>query len=151
MMVAPVCHVGDPLQITCTASTEFIRWSVLHFNEQGTLVEAATPVQINSRDSNQMREIDVASATFTYTRSSAQGVSPLISTLSIDSVSIGLNGTIVCCSDVANSLTSASTTIQIIDSELALVSSCCHPFLAYFTSYINFRPAPIHSNAEHFR
>ena len=24
-MVAPVCHVGDPLLLTCTASVEFIR------------------------------------------------------------------------------------------------------------------------------
>ena len=35
MMVAPVCHVGDPLQLTCTASVEFIRWSIVVVNEHG--------------------------------------------------------------------------------------------------------------------
>jgi hypothetical protein len=46
---------------------------------------------------------------------STEGALPLITRLSIDSVSIGLNGTVVRCSDVANPMTSASTTIQIID------------------------------------
>ena len=49
MMVAPVCSVGDPLQITCTASEEFIRWSILHLNEQGIREEITNSVQINSR------------------------------------------------------------------------------------------------------
>ena len=117
MTVARVCRVGDQLQITCTASVEFIRWSILQANEQGTLVQATNYVQINSRDSSgQMSQIVLNSATFTFTRTSAQEESPLISTLFIDSVSIGLNGTVVRCSDVANSMTSASlTTIQIID------------------------------------
>ena len=117
MSVAPVCRVGDPLQLICTASdsVEFIIWSILQANEPGTLTEIATPVQINSRDANQMRQIEVASATFTFVRISAQGASPLVSTLSIDSVSIGLNGTVVNCSDVSNPMISASTTIQVID------------------------------------
>ena len=112
VMVAPVCHVGDPLQLICTASVEFIRWSILHIN----------PVQINSRDENQMRIFNdlVDSVTFTFLRSSAQFASPLISTLSIDSVSIGLNGTVVHCTDIANSTTSASTTIHILDANTTL-------------------------------
>ena len=114
VMVAPVCRVGEPLQITCTASVEFIKWNILQANEQGTLVEA-TSAQINSRDANQMSHIVVNSAEFTFTRTSARGDSSLISTLSIDSVSIGLNGTVVRCSDVGNPMTSASTTIKIID------------------------------------
>ena len=49
-------------------------------------------------------------------RTSEQGaISPMISTLSIDSVSIGLNGTVVRCADLTDSMISASTTIQIID------------------------------------
>ena len=35
MMVAPVCCVGDPLQLTCTASIEFMRWSIVVVNEHG--------------------------------------------------------------------------------------------------------------------
>ena len=72
----------------------------------------------------------MSSATFTYLRSSAQGISPLISTLSIDSVSIGLNGTVLRCSGVGNPTESASTTIQIINisqSELAISIHCKLP------------------------
>ena len=115
MRVAPVCHVGDELHITCTASVEFIKWSTLQANEQETLIEPVYSVQINSRDDNQMTQRVITSSTFTFTRTSSQVASPLISTLSIDSVSIDLNGTAVRCADVANPMTSASTTIQIID------------------------------------
>ena len=126
MIVAPVCHVGDPLQLMCTASTQFIRCTILQPNEQGTLVEIINPVQINSRDPAwQMSQRVVNSATITFIRDSVQFASPLISTLSIDSVSIGLNGTVVHCSDVANPMTSASTTIQIIDISELVDSILC--------------------------
>ena len=119
MVVAPVC-LGDPLQLICTASVEFIRWSILQPNEQGTLVEVVNSVQINSLDVNQVSSRVVNFATFTIMRISTQFASPLISTLSIDSVSIGLNETLVRCTDVANSTTSASTTIHIIDANTTL-------------------------------
>ena len=113
--VAPVCRAGDPLQLTCTASVEFIRWNILQPNEQGILEEVAN-VQINARDANvQMSQREVDSATLTFMRTSIQFAPPLISTLYIDSVSIDLNGTVVNCSDVSNPTTSASTTIQIVD------------------------------------
>ena len=113
MMVAPVCHVGDPLQLTCTASqAQFIKW---RFLQQGTMEEITNSVNIDARDANQMKQILVHSATFTFTRTSARGALPLISTLSIDSVNIGLNGTAVQCTDVANIMISASTTIQVIN------------------------------------
>ena len=110
VMVAPVCHVGDPLQITCTAvlagSVQTIRWSIFRIiNEQGTLSEITNSVLIDNSDAHQEKTKDVASVTFTYARISAQGASPLVSTLSIESVNIGLNGTIVSCSDVSNSTT----------------------------------------------
>ena len=101
MMMAPVCRVGDPFQITCIASVEFTRWNVLQADEQGTLVGIINPIQINSRDgSPQITRRLVNSAIFTFMRISTVGTTPLITTLSIDSVSIGLNGTVVHCSDV---------------------------------------------------
>ena len=116
MMVALVCRVGDPLQLTCTATVEFISWSIFRISEQGILEKKINDAQINSRDPNQMPiQTVVNSATFTFNRSSAQFASPLISTLSIDSVNIGLNGTVVRCSDVGNTTISALSTIQIID------------------------------------
>ena len=113
--VAPVCHVGDPLQLTCTASVQFIRWKILQVNEQGTLVEPVNSVQINSVDANQMSQRVVNSSTFTFMRTSGQGDSPLITTVSIDSVSIGLNRTVLKCTDSGNEMTLTSSTIQIID------------------------------------
>ena len=117
MTVAPVCHVGGQLQnqLTCTASVQFIRWNILQVNEQGILEDVTASLQINSLDANQMTERVVNSSTFTFMRISAQRERPLISRLSIDSVSIGLNGTVARCSDVSNQSISASTTIQIID------------------------------------
>ena len=131
--MAPVCRVGDPLQINCTASVQFIKWSILQPNEQGTsLVKPVNPVQINSRDENQMAQRTVNSSTFTFTRPSAQGALPLISTLSIDSVGIDLNGTVVRCADVANSTTLASTTVQIIDNSEYNTIQVCVIYIIYF-------------------
>ena len=115
MSVAPVCQVGDPLQLTCTASVQFIKWSILQVNDQGKLEGPTTSVQINSLDDNQISQRVVNSSMFTFTRTSTERILPLVSTLSIDSVSIGLNGTVVNCSNVSNPMISASTTIQIVD------------------------------------
>ena len=53
MMVAPVYHVGDPLQLTCTASqVQFIKW---RFLQQGTMEEITNSVNIDARDANQTR------------------------------------------------------------------------------------------------
>ena len=121
MMVAPVC-LGDPLQITCTAPVEFLRWSILRLNEQGTFEKITNDVIMNSRDPNQMIQTRVNSTTVTFTRTSSQGASPLTSTLSVESVRMDLNEKVVRCMDIENPMTSASTTIQIFEgnqSELA--------------------------------
>ena len=114
MMVVPVCHVGDPLQITCTASVEFMQWSIVVVNEHG-MDEEITAIRNSLDFSSPPIERVVNSTTFTITRTSAQGESPLISALSIDSVNISLNGTVVNCMDANSEMVSASTTIQIID------------------------------------
>ena len=114
MGMAPVCRIGDPLQITCMASVQFIRWSIVVVNEQG--MEEEMTVSRNSRDSSPPPSERIINSTmFTFTRTSAEDVLPLISTLAINSTSIGLNGTVVHCRDVSNAMISASTTIQIID------------------------------------
>ena len=111
-----VCDVGDPLQLTCTASVEFIRWNITVVNDQGISEEITA--NINSGDtSQQMSQRIVNSTTFTFIRSSAQN-QPLVSTLSIDSVSTGLNETVVHCLEIGGSMASASATIQIRNSEL---------------------------------
>ena len=116
MMVAPVCRVGDPLQITCTASVNFIKLSIVVLNEQG-MAEEINVIRNSDDPSPPPKQRIINSTTFTFTRTSAQGDSPLIFTLSIDSVNISLNGTVVNCMDANNPMTleSASTIIQIID------------------------------------
>ena len=110
MSVAPVCSVGDPLQLTCTASVEAgIKWNIFRVNMK---VISDVLITIGSAK-NQRTPITVDSVTFTFIKNSAPEVSPLVSTLSIDSVS--WNGTVVNCSDLSDSTTSAATTIQIID------------------------------------
>ena len=119
--VAPVCRVGDPLQLTCTSSAEFITWSIFRVNEQEMLEKAINDEPINSEDELQMPPPTVTElATFTFARISAQEDLPLISTLTIDSVGIGLNGTIVLCTDgrqnrEGNVSMPASATIRIVD------------------------------------
>ena len=117
---------------------------------QGTLEYITDFVLISSPDSNQVKQRIVNSTTFTFSRTSAQGVSPLITTLSIDSVNTGLNGTVVYCLDVANPMTLASTTIQILDitmiSELAnhISLSAAECMFSYYYS------PPVHSNIDHY-
>ena len=122
-----MCRVGDPLQLMCTASLQFIQWNIVVTNEQG--MEEEITVSRNSRDSSPPpRERIINSTTFTFSRISAEGILPLISTLAINSISISLNGTVVRCrdADINNSgtMTSTSTVIKIIsNSELAIHAS----------------------------
>ena len=56
----------------------------------------------------------VGSTTFLYSRSSAEGILPVISTLSISPVSEDLNKTVVNCTDVTTADT-VSTIIDVLD------------------------------------
>jgi hypothetical protein len=114
MPVVPVCRVGDPLQLTCTATVANIEWSFTVINQHGR-DESVTAFSFAGAPANQSVLIQVNSTTFTLIRNSSQSVLPLIVTLSIDSVSVGLNGTVVNCMDPGNSMSTASTAIQIID------------------------------------
>ena len=111
MMVAPVCHIGERLNLTCTASVEFITWSFRVVDRQGKEAE----ITIFSSTFDLSMPTEVNSTTFILMRNSPESVLPLIVTLSIDSVGIGLNGTVVNCIDTRNSTMSNSTTIEIID------------------------------------
>ena len=109
MMMALVCHADDTLNITCTAaSVQFIGWSIMVTNERGMLDEVIG--FSNSRDrSQQVMQMMVNSTLFTFMRMSAQNDTPLISTLSIDKVSIDLNGTVVHCMEADSSSMKAVT------------------------------------------
>ena len=112
--VAPVCQVGDQLELTCNNNETVIKWSFTVNNDQlrrTGLLEY--PRFINTEDeSQQISEVTVNSTIFTFMRISARGSLPMISTLVINSVSRNLNGTVVHCTDVGTS-TTASTTIHL--------------------------------------
>jgi hypothetical protein len=114
MSVAPVCRVEAPLQLTCKAFARNIQWNFMIVDEQGKN-EDITMFSTASALSDQPMPITVNSTTFTLIRNSSQNVLPLIATLFIDSVGAGLNGTVVNCLDPGNSMSAASTAIQIID------------------------------------
>ena len=97
MLVAPVC-LGDQVNLTCTASVDSIEWRFTVVNEQGRH-EPFTTFSTSRGPSLQSAPIVVNSTTFTLMRGSGERDLPLISTLSIDPVSIGLNGTVVNCTD----------------------------------------------------
>ena len=160
MTVAPVCRVGDPLNLTCTSSIRFITWSISgpRVDEQGDLENVINDEPLNSEDTLQMpRPVMISLATFTFMRISAQGELPLVTTLLIDSVSLGLNGTVVRCMDGRNQLQGenklmpASTTIQIIDtsqSELAYHNTLT---IIVIILYLNFYRSSIDIRIEHSR
>jgi hypothetical protein len=146
MRVAPVCRVGDPLQLTCTASVESgIKWNISRNNEQ---IGSDVLITIGSAY-DQRTSITVNSVTFTFIRTSIQGALPLVSTLSINTVSIGLNGTVVRCTDltVADPMLSAGTTIHIVDtgqSKKTMANIC----ILY--SCLRLRFPAVHSNIDGF-
>ena len=110
--VASVCEVGDQLELSCNISGSFQRWSFTVGTEQGMLQEYRR--NINNEDGSQLASnvITVNSTTFTFMRTSDQGILPLVSTLVINFVSRDLNGVTVYCADVSASM-SASTTIRL--------------------------------------
>ena len=138
MSVVPVCHVGDPLQLTCTASAQFIRWSIAVVNEQGR--EQEITVSRNSRDSSPPpRERLINSTSFIFTRISAEDVLPLISTLVINSTSIGLNGTVVHCMNASHPMVAASTTIKIVNNSNSKLLAIYFIRRCYLTGIIQCR------------
>ena len=108
--VALVCPEGDQLELICTIAGEFKRWEFKVALDSGlpqifmpgiTPDGVAPPVTVNS-------------TTFTVSRLSALDSSTLISRMTINRVSEGLNGVTMSCVDVMSS-ESANTTIRIVN------------------------------------
>ena len=112
--VAPVCQAGDELQLTCSTNGTFIRWSFTVRNDQGRLQQYQRFISQDGTRQTHESVITVNSIIFTFMRTSAQGDSPLISTLVINSVNRDLNATTINCEDAETSMT-ASTTIRLFD------------------------------------
>ena len=110
---ALVCQIGDPLELTCSTTGSFLRWTLTVSNEQGTPQEYQR--NINSQDGSwQTSEVIVNSTTFTFMRTSDQDSLPLVSTLVVSFVGRDLNGVVLYCTDVGASVTSV-TTIRLLE------------------------------------
>ena len=111
--VAPVCQVGDQLELTCTTTGIFLRWEITVFPENVTHIQ--TPIQ-SIGTSGIPPPLMISSSTLNFSRISGPNSSPLISRMVVNPVSSGLNGTVVNCFEGSSSTdTLATTTIQVID------------------------------------
>ena len=98
-VVAPVCQIGDQLELSCSVAGVFLRWQFTMILEDGRSV-TFMPVITSDGPSGIPPPVTANSTTFTFLRLSAQDVSPLISRMIISPVSEGLNGVQMRCEDV---------------------------------------------------
>ena len=113
--VAPVCQEGDQLELICTTTGIFLRWEITIFPENVTHVQ--TPIT-SVGSSGIPPSLMISSSTITFSRLSGPNISPLISRITINPVSNGLNGTVVNCFEGSSSTESVATTsIYIIGGE----------------------------------
>ena len=140
-VIAPVCHVGDRLEVTCNSTiATFLRWriSLLDEQQQDRNIER----NINSDDLGAQTSNNTVNFTsFKFTRTSTQGVSPLVSKLTIINVTNNLNGTRVYCEEVDGSMSAYFTTIIVVvtgNSKSLYMHAClshvifCCPYIILF-------------------
>ena len=113
---ALVCSVGEQLELTCNTTGTFLRWNVtLSEDIAMTDTRPYTRLLAHSSVSTTASPLIIDSTIIHFTRTSSQGSLPLTSTLLIDHVTEGLNGTMVSCMEVSTSheATSISATVII--------------------------------------
>ena len=108
--VAPVCQAGDQLELTCSVAGVFLRWEFTVILENGRS-STFMPVVTAGGDSGVPPPRIANLTNFIFSRLSTQS---LTSTMTISSVSEGLNGVQMNCMDVLTT-ESATITIQIVD------------------------------------
>ena len=124
--VALVCP-GRQLSLTCHTNESILRWSITQPGGSATYDFR----DISTIGSISPLPIDVAGRSV-YVYFSRQSVNPLISTLSIDSISTDLNGTRISCSSL-NSSESVMTVIHVIGGK-QFMSTSCRVIILYFTA-----------------
>ena len=105
---APVCS-GNQLELLCTTTGGFLQWRfhVIRGNET-----MATEFARTFRSSGTaMSELTVNSTVFSFSRTSAENILPVMSRLLISPVTSGLNGTVINCVDVDTAELSSTTVI----------------------------------------
>ena len=112
--VAFAC-VGMPLEITCNTTSTILQWNIIYSrNNSGILSEArliyySTPVATLS-------PFMFHRSTVNFTRTSMRNALPLTATLLIDSVTEGLNQTMISCMQLGSSVNAQEAAVlSIVD------------------------------------
>jgi hypothetical protein len=107
--VAIVCNAREMLEVNCTTNASVLTWSLMYISENG-MVEQVSDVIITSTAMIQPTRTINSSVVRFVRRSELRGT-PLISSLLIDSVSLGLNGTRITCRESFSTTTPGATTM----------------------------------------
>ena len=112
--IAPICQAGDQRKLTCSTSGVLQTWKFTAISESGAAMTFTRTVSSGGSTGVDSQPLIINSTLmFTFSRLSCQGSLPLISRMTIDPVTEGLNGTRVNCLDGITS-ESATTTLHII-------------------------------------
>ena len=106
--VVLICKAATHFELTCTITIEtLLQWSLSLVDNEGVSRRYAR--HITSIDmSQQTSQFAVNSSVFCFSRTSLQGDLPLTSSLIINPVAIELEGTMVNCIEVGNSMNNSS-------------------------------------------
>ena len=112
--IAPVCS-GDQLELTCTLTDPGSR--VLEWSFTPTTSSLSFPARAieATGQGNQTTQFMINSTWFTTSRTSADGQLPFVSSLLINPVTIGLNGTVVGCTDTIATMETASAILSVMN------------------------------------
>ena len=114
--VAPVCQIGDPLELTCNTSNTLHIWQFTAIPESGPALTYMRRVSSVGSVGVDSQPITInTTIMITFSRLSTQNGLPLMSRMLISSVSEGLNGVQVECVAATEV---ATTTIHIIGGRL---------------------------------
>ena len=111
---ATVCNVGDRIEVNCTTNASVLTWNFMYISENG-MVEEHSDIIISSTAMTQLTRM-INSSIVTFTRRSEPRNSPLISSRTIDSVSMDLNGTRITCMEFG-ATTEVTIAIYIVPSQ----------------------------------
>ena len=112
--IAPVCQPGDQLKLTCSTLGVLHTWRFTAISESGAVMTFTRSVSSHGPIGVDSQPLIINSTVrFTFSRLSSQNIFPLISRMTINPMTEGLNGTRVNCLDGITS-EQAATTIHII-------------------------------------
>ena len=106
---APVCS-GEQLEFICTTTGD-LEWGFNVFRENETTLTRISRVVPSAAPSPGGTTSLINSTVFNFSKTSAEGASPVMSRLLISPVSRGLNGTVINCEDLSTADVSSTTVI----------------------------------------